>query len=103
MLEDILGLIIFVFVIYYIVRPFISSGKLIIIWAKNNDLIIIKKELRFFLTGPFYFTTNRAIHRLEVKDKNGNKKVCWSRTGSLFGVNPREFSIECESIENINS
>ena len=98
-----MDLIIIVFVIYYIVRPFIRSGKLIITWAKNNDLIIIKKELRFLLTGPFYFTANRAIHRLEVKDKNGNKKVCWSRTGSLFGVNPREFSIECESIENINS
>jgi hypothetical protein len=102
MREDILGIIIFIFVIYYIARPFISSGKLIIIWAKDNDLIITKKELRFFLTGPFYFTANRAIHRLEVKDKNGNKKVCWSRTGSLFGVNPKEFTVEWESIENIN-
>ncbi len=98
MLENILGLTIFTFIIYYIARPFISSGELINNWAKKNNLIIMKKELRFFLTGPFLFTANRAIHRLEVEDESGNKKICWSRTGSLFGVNPREFTIQWESI-----
>ena len=92
----ILGPLAFLFIIYFVSRPFIKSRILISSWAKNNGLTIIKKELRLFLTGPFYNTSNRAIHRLEVKDKNGKIKVCWTRCGSLFGLNPNKFTVKCE-------
>ncbi len=92
----IFGFLTFIIIIYCVSRPFIKSKKLINSWAKNSDLTIIKKELRLFVTGPFYNTSNRAIHRLEVKDKNGKTKVCWTRCGSLFGLNPDEFTVKCE-------
>jgi hypothetical protein len=93
---NIFGFIIFILVVYFVLRPFIKSKIMINAWAENNDLTIIKKELRLFFTGPFFNTSNRAIHRLEVRDKTGNIKVCWTRTGSLFGLNPNEFTVECE-------
>ncbi len=96
MYVDILEVVFIIFAIYYIGSPFYYSADLINDWARKNDLIITKYELRFLFTGPFQFIGNRAIHRLELRDKDGNNIICWTRTGSLFGGNPKEFIIEWE-------
>jgi hypothetical protein len=68
--------------IYLIVRPYKKAKALIKEWANDKDYKIHRQERKTGLdTGPFIFGGWTAIYKVTIKDRGGNIKTFWTKTG----------------------
>ena len=56
-------------------------------WQKGSGYIIVRKRLRSFFRGPFFFSSSnlQAVYRLDLMDKSGRGRLAWARCGSFWG------------------
>ena len=63
---------------------FSRSKSLIDEWAAENGLRLIDYEYRWFVRGPFFWTTSKSqtVYRVTVEDSQGYIRKGWVRCGS---------------------
>src|ERR1700681_1721332 len=58
-------------------------------WASQNGYRIIQANMRYFFTGPFFWTTGKgqSVFRVEVENQQGFRRTGWVRCGSwIWGL-----------------
>jgi hypothetical protein len=55
-------------------------------WAAKNNLWLVEVEERWFMRGPFFFTTTigQRVYRVRVKYSEGDVRLAWIRIGGIF-------------------
>jgi hypothetical protein len=53
-------------------------------WAVLNGYGILRKQLRLFRRGPFFWWPGLLVYRLTVRDAEGRVRGCYVRVGGWF-------------------
>jgi len=65
---------------------FSRSANVLDQWARENGLRLLEREYRWFVKGPFFWTSskNQTVYRITVQDAAGNLWRGWARCGGWF-------------------
>ena len=58
-------------------------------WARENDLQILRRESRFLLKGPYYFSgKGYRVYYISARTANGTRRHGYLRVGRSFPFLP---------------
>jgi hypothetical protein len=65
-------------------------------WAKENGFELVKMNLPWFCSSPFWWTSRRQeVLRIRVRDHNGRERSGWVRCGGWWlGVLVNKIEVE---------
>jgi hypothetical protein len=86
------GLPIIVFIIFVIVGIAAiawhcsRSRSLLQQWASGNGYVILHREYRNVVKGPFFWTSSKGqtVYYVKIRDREGNVRTGWVRCGSWW-------------------
>jgi hypothetical protein len=86
--------------IYLVIRPYKKAKALIEEWANDNNYKIHRLERKTgFDTGPFIFGGWTAIYKVSIKDRGGNLRTFWTRTGRYLIPFSNDFIVKDDKQE----